>query len=171
MSVPMLSKATICSVRVGWVCLIAVIPVTPSGSANAMYNFCLRNKHHLARFNNIAMQVTARRAADKEAVGLLRVHMYKSKCIRPSNSLFCSQNMLILLECTQSADNLFDSLGVLDSTTQNTRLWSTLSVLRLSVSSTTHQHINSQNENRASINSSNIHTIHYTAEQSVIFFF
>ena len=34
-------------------------------------------------FNKIAIQPTAQMAADKEAVGLSRVHMYESKCILP----------------------------------------------------------------------------------------
>ena len=32
-------------------------------------------------FNKIAIQARAQTAADKEAVGLSRIHMYKSKCI------------------------------------------------------------------------------------------
>ena len=35
------------------------------------------------RFNKIAIQATAQMAADKEAVGLSRVHMYESKCMLP----------------------------------------------------------------------------------------
>ena len=36
---------------------------------------------NLTRFNKIAIQARAQMAADKEAVGLSRVHMYESKCI------------------------------------------------------------------------------------------
>ena len=35
------------------------------------------------RFNKIAIQATVQMAADKEAVGLSRVHMYESKCMLP----------------------------------------------------------------------------------------
>ena len=34
-------------------------------------------------FNKIAIQATVQMAADKEAVGLLRVHTYESECILP----------------------------------------------------------------------------------------
>ena len=57
--------------------------------------------------NRIAIQVTAQMAADKEAIGLSRVHMYESKCILPlrDNSLFCSchdlsENEVIVCENT-----------------------------------------------------------------------
>ena len=55
-------------------------------------------------------------AADKKAVGLSRVHIYESKCILPlrDNCLFILLlTILALLECTQSADNLFHSFPVL----------------------------------------------------------
>ena len=44
------------------------------------------------RFKKLAIQARAQMAADKEAVGLSRVHMYESKCILPlrENCLFCS---------------------------------------------------------------------------------
>ena len=38
---------------------------------------------YIFRFNKIAIQARAQMAADKEAVGLSRVHMYESKCILP----------------------------------------------------------------------------------------
>ena len=41
----------------------------------------------LIRFNKIAIQARAETAADKEAVGLSRVHMYESKCILPLNEI------------------------------------------------------------------------------------
>ena len=46
----------------------------------------------LTRFDKIAIQARAQMAADNEAVGLLRVHMYESKCILPlrDNCLLCS---------------------------------------------------------------------------------
>ena len=37
----------------------------------------------LTQFGKIAIQATAQMAEDKEAIGLSRVHMYKSKCILP----------------------------------------------------------------------------------------
>ena len=60
----------------------------------------------LTRFNKITIQARAQMAADKETVGLSKVHMYESKCILPlrDNCLF-----ITLLECTQSAGNLFHS--------------------------------------------------------------
>ena len=63
----------------------------------------------------IAILATAQMATDEEAVGLSRVHMNESKCILRDNCLLCTRlfilflNILILLECTQSADNLFHS--------------------------------------------------------------
>ena len=44
-----------------------------------------------SRFNKIAIQTTAQMAADKEAVGLSRVHTYESKCLLllRDNFLFC----------------------------------------------------------------------------------
>ena len=47
---------------------------------------------NLTRFNNIVIQARAQMSADKDAVGLSRVHMYESKCILPlrNNCLFCS---------------------------------------------------------------------------------
>ena len=65
----------------------------------AHYNctvYCLMIPHsmisYIFRFNKIAIQARAQMAADKEAVGLSRVHMYESKCILPlrDNCLFCS---------------------------------------------------------------------------------
>ena len=57
----------------------------------------------------IAIQAIAQIAADKEAAGLSRVHMFEYKCILPPTRqlsiLFL--HLLILLECTQSAGNLF----------------------------------------------------------------
>ena len=52
------------------------------------------------------VEATAQMAADTEAIGLSRVHMYESKCILSI--------LLILLECTQSADNLFHSFTMPD---------------------------------------------------------
>ena len=39
------------------------------------------NTADLTRFNKIATQARAQAAADNDAVGLSRVHMYESKCI------------------------------------------------------------------------------------------
>ena len=46
----------------------------------------------LGLINKIAIQTRAQIAADKQAVGLSRVHMYESKCILPlrDTCLFCS---------------------------------------------------------------------------------
>ena len=64
-------------------------------------------------FNKIAIQARAQMAADKEAVGLSRVHMYESKCILTRYLSILFLNIVTLLECTQSADNLFLSFMVL----------------------------------------------------------
>ena len=50
--------------------------------ANRVPSWPLRHLH-LTRFNQIAIQARAQMAADKEAVGLSRVHMYESKRIPP----------------------------------------------------------------------------------------
>ena len=42
-----------------------------------------RDQRNLTRFNKVAIQARAQTAADKEAAGLSRVHMYESKCILP----------------------------------------------------------------------------------------
>ena len=49
-------------------------------------------ERYRTRFNKISIQATAQMAADKEAIGLSRVHMYESKCILPlrANCLLCS---------------------------------------------------------------------------------
>ena len=47
-------------------------------------------------------------AADKKAVGLSRALVYESKCIGPT-VLTRYVNILILIEYTQSADNLVHS--------------------------------------------------------------
>ena len=53
-------------------------------------------------------------AADKEVVGLSSVHMYESKCILPLYEIIVYYlNILKLLECTQSAGNLFHSFTVI----------------------------------------------------------
>ena len=46
----------------------------------------------VTRFNKFAIQARAQMAADKEAVGLSRVHTYESKCIKHlrDDCLFCS---------------------------------------------------------------------------------
>ena len=48
--------------------------------------------HYLTRMNKIAMQAAAHMAADTEAVGLSRVHVYESRCILRlrDNCLLCS---------------------------------------------------------------------------------
>ena len=46
--------------------------------------------HQLQQFNKIAIQAKAQMAADKEAIGLSRVHVYKSMCILRDNCQFCS---------------------------------------------------------------------------------
>ena len=40
-------------------------------------------QEYSTRLNKIAIQATAQMAADKEAVGLLRVHMYGTKRVLP----------------------------------------------------------------------------------------
>ena len=52
-------------------------------------------------------------AADEDAVGLSRVHMYEVYSALTKQLPFLFLNILILLECTQSADNLFHSFTVL----------------------------------------------------------
>ena len=52
------------------------------------------DERHCTRrwINKIAIQATAQMAADKEALGLSRVHMYESNCILPplqGDCLFC----------------------------------------------------------------------------------
>ena len=66
-----------------------------------VYNLQKEEVIDLTRFNKIAVQAIAQMAADKEAVGLSRVNMYKSKCILIIvYSVF--KTLLTLLECTQS---------------------------------------------------------------------
>ena len=43
----------------------------------------VQKKSFQEEFNKIATQARAQMAADKEAVGLSRFHMYESKCILP----------------------------------------------------------------------------------------
>ena len=76
----------------------------------------------LTRFSKIAIQGTPPMAVDKEAISLSRVYLRYSKCTchysmcNPSQldtCLFLFFNILTLLECTHSVDNLFHTLMVL----------------------------------------------------------
>ena len=49
-------------------------------------------------FNKIAIQARAQMAADKEAVGLSRVHMYESKCILHLGAIQLLRNAFFSLE-------------------------------------------------------------------------
>ena len=51
------------------------------------------NSHKLdSTFNKIAIQAAAQMDADKEAVGLSRVHIYASKCMRVLSILFVNHS-------------------------------------------------------------------------------
>ena len=76
----------------------------------------------LTRFNKIATQGAPQMAVDKEANSLSRVYSYYSKfnlClfyVKPALARYLSilfLNILTLLACTQSVDNLFHTLMVL----------------------------------------------------------
>ena len=78
---------------------------------------------HLTRFNKIAIQGTPQMAVDKEAIICLsRVYSYYFKCnfplfyVYPALTRYLSilfLNILTLLACTHSSDNLFHTLMVL----------------------------------------------------------
>ena len=74
------------------------------------------------RFNKIAIQGTPQMAVDKEAICLSRVYSYYYKCnlpflyVYPALTRYLSilfLNILTLLACTHSADNLFHTSMVL----------------------------------------------------------
>ena len=76
----------------------------------------------LTRFNKIATQGAPQMAVDKEANSLSRVYSYYSKFnlrlfyVYPALARYLSilfLNILTLLACTQSVDNLFHTLMVL----------------------------------------------------------
>ena len=83
---------------------------------------CL-NHVDLTRFNNIAIQGTPQMAVDKEAlICLSRVYSYYFKCnfplfyVYPALTRYLSilfLNILTLLACTHSSDNLFHTLMVI----------------------------------------------------------
>ena len=88
-------------------------------------NFCQLRAHqfcqqYLTRFNKIAIQGTPRTAVDKEAIVCLsRVYSYYSKCnfplcyVYPALTRYLSilfLNILTLLACTHSSDNVFHTL-------------------------------------------------------------
>ena len=65
---------------------------------------------YLTRFNKITIRARAQMAADKEGVGLSRVHMNESKCILPlrDNCIFCSYiNILFSVRCNFFSYALF----------------------------------------------------------------
>ena len=67
---------------------------TPAFSSTATthpHSVSFNGRSFLTRFNKIAIQASAWMAADKESVGLARVHMYEFKCILPlrDSCLFC----------------------------------------------------------------------------------
>ena len=76
----------------------------------------------LTRYNKIAIQGAPQMTVDKEAIHLSRVYSYYSKCylhlfyVKPALTRYLSilfLNILTLLACTHSADNLFHTLMVL----------------------------------------------------------
>ena len=81
------------------------------------------NRCFLTRFNKIAIQGTPQMAVDKEAlICLSRVYSYYFKCnfplfyVYPALTRYLSilfLNILTLLACTHSSDNLFHTLMVL----------------------------------------------------------
>ena len=83
----------------------------------------LTHKIYLTRFNKIAIQGTPQMAVDKEAlICLSRVYSYYFKCnfplfyVYPALTRYLSilfLNILTLLACTHSSDNLFHTLMVL----------------------------------------------------------
>ena len=86
-------------------------------------NIVNQTREELTRFNKIAIQGTAQMAVDKEAlICLSRVYSYYFKCnfplfyVYPALTRYLSilfLNILTLLACTHSSDNLFHTLMVL----------------------------------------------------------
>ena len=57
-------------------------------------------RQDLTRFNKFAIPATAQMAADREAVDLLRVHMYESKCI-PYEIIIIAYSVLMHVNITR----------------------------------------------------------------------